>query len=235
MRLLEGRRIAVTGASRGLGAAVAEACAREGAALVLIARTRGALEEVDDRVRAAGGAATLVTLDLREGDKIDALGGALFQRFGHIDGLVHAAATLGSLTPVAHLEPKAMEELVAVNLIAAQRLIRAFDPLLRAAPAGRAVFVTDRVAEEAPAYWGGYAATKAAMAVLVRCWAKELAITSVKVELFEPGPMATRLRGEAFPGELPGTMPAPEKVAPRILPLLATAETGPGENIRLLT
>ena len=233
MSLLAGRRILVTGASRGLGAAVAEACAREGASLVLVARTRGGLEEVDDRVRAAGSEATLVTLDLREGAKIDALGGTLFQRFGRLDGLVHAAAVLGSLTPVAHLPPDELDELVAVNLIAAQRLIRALDPLLRAAPAGRAVFVTDAVATRAPAYWGGYAATKAAMEVLVRCWAKELAITKVVVNVVDPGPMSTRLRADAFPSEAPGSMPAPEIVAPRIVPLLAETQTSTGETARL--
>jgi NAD(P)-dependent dehydrogenase (short-subunit alcohol dehydrogenase family) len=213
--------VVVTGATRGLGRAVAEACAAEGARLVLVARTRGALEEVDDAVRALGGeAATLVTLDLAKGELIDALGGALHARFGRVDGLAACAAELGPITPVAHLEPKALDQVLRVNLVANQRLIRSLDPLLRASPDARAVFVTDRGAGPGRAYWGGYAASKAGLEALVLAYAAELRITPVKVNLFDPGPMATRLRAKAYPGERPETLPSPTEAAAALVELL---------------
>jgi NAD(P)-dependent dehydrogenase (short-subunit alcohol dehydrogenase family) len=232
---LAGRVVLVTGASRGLGAAVAVACAAEGARLVLVARTKGALEEVDDAVRRRGGgeAATLVTLDVTKGELVDRLGAALFERFGRLDGLVACAAELGPITPVSHLEPKALERVMAVNAIANHRLIRSLDPLLRAAPDARAVFVTDGGAGPGRAYWGAHAASKAALEALVLAYAAELRITPVRVNLLDPGPMATRLREQAYPGERPGTMPAPGTVAPATVELLLPGCARHGEVVRI--
>jgi NAD(P)-dependent dehydrogenase (short-subunit alcohol dehydrogenase family) len=229
----DGRVVVVTGASRGLGAAVAEACAAQGARLVLVARTRGALEEVDDAVRRHGGEATLVTLDVTKGELIDTLGRALFERFGRVDGLVCAAAELGPITPASHLDPKAFEHLLTVNVRANQRLIRSLDPLLRLAPAGRAVFVTDGGAGPGLAYWGGYAASKAALEALVLAYAAELRLTNVRVNLFDPGPMATRLRKDGYPGERPGPVPPPDAAAAALVELLLPGCTRQGELVRL--
>jgi NAD(P)-dependent dehydrogenase (short-subunit alcohol dehydrogenase family) len=229
---LAGRVVLITGASRGLGAAVAEACAAEGAKLVLVARTRGALEEVDDAVRRRGGEeATLVALDVTNGELVDTLGRALFERFGRLDGLVACAAELGVLTPVSHLEAKVLEQAMAVNALANHRLIRSLDPLLRAAPAARAAFVTDRAALPGRAFWGAYAASKAAMEALVLAYAAEMRITPVRVNLFDPGPMATRLRERAYPGEEPGTMPSPAAVAPALVELLLPGCVRHGELV----
>jgi NAD(P)-dependent dehydrogenase (short-subunit alcohol dehydrogenase family) len=217
---LADRLIVIAGASRGLGAAAAEACAAEGARLVLVARTRGALEEVDDAVRRQGGEATLVAADLTKGELVDSLGAALHQRFGRVDGLVAAAAELGPLTPVSHLEPKALEQVLRTNLLATHRLIRSLDPLLRAATDARAVFVTDGSAGSGRAYWGAYAASKAALEALVLAYAAELRITRVKVNLFDPGPMATRLRAKAYPGERAESVPPPSRAASALIDLL---------------
>ncbi|MDR3535650.1 MAG: SDR family NAD(P)-dependent oxidoreductase [Acetobacteraceae bacterium] len=209
----------VTGASRGLGAAAAVELARLGAHVVLLARTQGGLEETDDAIRAAGGTATLVPMDLREGEALDAIGPSLYQRFGRLDALVHCAGVLGKLTPVGHIQPADWADVVGVNLSATWRLIRTCDPLLRQAPAGRAVFVTDARAREPLAYWGAYGATKAGMEHLVQTWAAELSITRVRASLFDPGPMRTRLRAAAFPGQDPETLPLPATVAPRLAAL----------------
>jgi NAD(P)-dependent dehydrogenase (short-subunit alcohol dehydrogenase family) len=231
---LAGRVVLVTGASRGLGAAVAEACAAGGARLVLVARAKGALEEVDDAVRRHGGeAATLVTLDVTSGELVDRLGAALFERFGRLDGLVACAAELGPITPVSHLEAKALERVMAVNALANQRLIRSLDPLLRAAPDARAVFVTDGGAGPGRAYWGAYAASKAALEALALAYAAELRITPVKVNLLDPGPMATRLRAQAYPGERAGAVPSPADAAAAVIELLLPGCGRHGEIIRL--
>ncbi|MFO1068164.1 MAG: SDR family NAD(P)-dependent oxidoreductase [Geminicoccaceae bacterium] len=224
---LAGRIILVTGASRGIGAAVACACAAAGATVVLTAKTRGALEEVDDRIRARGGEAVLVPLDLTKGDQVDVLGAPLFQRFRRLDGFVACAADLGTLTPASHLDPPVMARVMTVNLLANQRLIRSLEPLLRAAPAGRAVFATDRTQRNA-AFWSAYAASKAALEALVLAWAAELRITPVRVNLIDPGPVATRLRAQAFPGEKPASLRQPEDVAPAFLRLLDPALTVTG-------
>jgi NAD(P)-dependent dehydrogenase (short-subunit alcohol dehydrogenase family) len=218
---LSGQVALVTGGSRGLGAATAVALAAQGAHVVLIARTVGGLEETDDRVRAAGGAATLMPLDLAETGKLATLGPTLFERFGRLDIFVGAAAELGQLSPVPHADPKLWDRVLAVNLTANQRLAATLDPLLRHAPAGRAVLVTDRTAIEAAAYWSAYAASKAALEQMARAWTIEAAMTRLKIELFDPGPMATRIRIKAFPGEAAGTQPPPEAAAERLVHLLA--------------
>lgn len=216
---LAGRIALVTGASHGIGAAVAVRFAAEGAHLVLAGRTPGALEEVDDAVRAAGGSATLVPFDLREFAKIDELGFALYQRYGRLDVLVGNAGTLGVLSPLGHISPETWAEVIDVNLTANWRLIRSMDPLLRAAPAGRAIFVTDTVGREAEPYWGAYAVSKAGLEALVKIYAGEITKTAVRANLIDPGPMRTKLRGRAFPGEDPMSRPPPEAVAEAFLAL----------------
>jgi NAD(P)-dependent dehydrogenase (short-subunit alcohol dehydrogenase family) len=214
------RIVLITGASRGLGAALAEAFAAEGTQLVLIGRTPGGLEEVDDRVRARGGQATLVPLDLLQSEGIDRLGGVLAERYGRLDVLIGNAAELGTLSPVGHVEPKVFERVMALNAGANYRLIRSLDPLLRAAPAGRVIFVTCSQAREARPYWGAYAASKAALEALALSYAAELRRTRVRVNLVDPGPMRTRLRVHAYPGEDPSAQPLPET---RVAPFLALA------------
>lgn len=219
---LTGKIALVTGASRGLGRAVAIELARAGAHLVITARSQGGLEETDDLIRAAGGEATLVPLDLENGEALDALGPSLFERFRRLDILVHCAASLGRLTPAPHILPKDWADVVAVNLSSTWRLIRSCGPLLTIAEAGRAVFVTDDQATTPRAYWGAYGATKAGAANLVRTWAAEIEGGRLRVELFNPGPMATRLRAAAMPGEEPSTLPRPENIAPRVVELCLT-------------
>ncbi len=198
---LAGRVALITGASRGLGAAAALAYAREGAHCVLVARTVGGLEEVDDRIKAVGGTATLVPLDVTDGPGIDRLGQALFDRFGRLDVLLGNAAILGTLSPMGHFEPKIFEQVMAVNVTANWRLIRSMDPLLRRSDAGRAIFVTSGASRRIIPYWGAYATSKAALDMMVGIYAAEVAHTPVKVNLFNPGPMRTFMRREAFPGE----------------------------------
>jgi NAD(P)-dependent dehydrogenase (short-subunit alcohol dehydrogenase family) len=218
---LSGQVALVTGASRGFGAAAALALAEQGAHLVLVARTVGGLEETDDRIRTAGGgAATLMPLDLADTEKLAPLGPTLFERFGRLDLFVSAAADIGQLSPVPHIDPKMWNRVIATNLTAPQRLAATLDPLLRAAPAGRAIFVTDRAAIEAAAYWSAYAISKAGLEQMARAWASEAGNTRLRVELFDPGPMATRLRIKAFPGEAPGTQPDPTEAAQRLVRLL---------------
>jgi NAD(P)-dependent dehydrogenase (short-subunit alcohol dehydrogenase family) len=231
-RLPAGTIALVTGASRGIGAASAIELARLGARVVITARTQGGLEETDDAIRALGGEATILPLDLREGAQIDAIGPTLFQRFGRLDILVHNAGALGRLTPVSHILPDDWSDVVAVNLSATWRLIRTCDPLLRQAPAGRAVFVTDDRARHPRAYWGAMGATKAGMEHLVQTWAHEVAITTVKVNLFDPGPVATRMRSNAFPGEDQASLPTPEAVAPALAALCSPVEERSGAIIR---
>ena len=219
MAVLAGKIALVTGASRGLGRATAIELARLGAHVVITARSQGGLEETDDAIRAAGGQATLLPLDLHDGAALDALGPSLFERFRRLDILVHCAASLGRLTPAPHILPDDWADVVAVNLSSTWRLIRSLGPLLTIAEAGRAVFVTDDLAATPRAYWGAYGATKAGAANLVRTWAAEIEGGRLRAELFNPGPMATRLRAAAMPGEDPTTLPHPETVAPRLVAL----------------
>lgn len=230
-RRLAGRVAVVTGASRGFGAAAAAAIAAEGAHLVLVARTVGGLEETDDAVRRAGGSATLVPLDLKESDRIDQLGAALHDRFGKVDMLVAAAGALAALTPVGHIRPEHWADVLAVNLTANWRLIRSLDPLLRMSDAGRAVFVSCAEAGGHDAYWAGYAVSKGGLETLVRLYAAELATTSVKANIFDPGPMRTGLRAAAFPGEKPDQVRAPEEAARAMLPMLLPDYAAQGERI----
>jgi NAD(P)-dependent dehydrogenase (short-subunit alcohol dehydrogenase family) len=230
-RPLEGRLALITGASRGIGRAVALTMAREGAHVVLLARTVGALEEVDDEVRALGSTATLVELDLRKGDKIDALGPTLFQRWGKLDILVGNAGVLGPLSPLAHVATEAWSETIEVNLSANWRLIRTCDPLLRKSDAGRAIFVSSGAASGRYAYWGPYAVTKAGLEALVRTYAHEIAITSIRANLINPGATRTAMRAKAFPGEDPMTLAAPDEIAPLFLELASPACTLNGDLI----
>ena len=221
---LAGAVALVTGASRGIGAACAVELARRGAHVVLLARTQGGLEETDDAIRALGGTATLLPQDLKDGAALDPLGPSLYARFGRLDILVHAAGVLGTLTPAGHITPKDWDEVMAVNVTAAWRLIRTCAPLLQAAPAGRAVFLTDGRAAEPRAYWGAYGASKAALDNLVLSWAQEVRLTPLHVNLFDPGPVATRLRNKAMPGEDPHTLARPHDVAPWVADLCEAGE-----------
>jgi NAD(P)-dependent dehydrogenase (short-subunit alcohol dehydrogenase family) len=199
--------------------------------VVITARTQGGLEETDDAIRAIGGSATLLPLDLAEGEQLDAIGPSIHQRFGRLDVLVHDAGALGRLTPVAHILPNDWADALAVNLNAAWHLIRTCDPLLRNAEAGRAVFVTDERARAPKAYWGTYGATKAAMEHLVLTWGDEARTTRLRVNLFDPGPTATRLRRQAMPGEDQTALPQPENIAPKLAALCLPSEQRHGALI----
>jgi NAD(P)-dependent dehydrogenase (short-subunit alcohol dehydrogenase family) len=233
---LENRVALVTGASRGIGAALALELAKQGAQLVLIARTQGGLEELDDRIRAATGrGATLLPLDLqKDADKqLDLVGPSIMERFGRLDILVHNAGALNKLTPVAHIDPKDWAEVMAVNLTAAWRLIRTCDPPLRASDAGRAVFVTTGRVLRPKAYWGLYGAAKAGMEHLVQTWAQEVVHTPLRVNLADPGVVATRMRATAMPGEDPASIPQPADVAPALAALCFPAEIRHGARIEI--
>lgn len=226
---LAGRVALITGASRGLGAAAALAYAAEGAHCVLVARTVGGLEEVDDRIKAIGGSATLVPLDVTDGPGIDRLGQALFDRFGRLDILLGNAAILGTLSPMGHFEPKVFEQVMAVNVTANWRLIRSMDPLLRRSDAGRAIFVTSGASRRIIPYWGAYATSKAALDMMVGIYAAEVAHTPVKVNLFNPGPMRTFMRREAFPGEDEAQQIPPEAHGESLIQLAMPSCTMNGE------
>jgi NAD(P)-dependent dehydrogenase (short-subunit alcohol dehydrogenase family) len=217
---LSGLIALVTGASRGIGRACAVGLAQAGAHVIATARTQGALESLDDEIRTlTGREATLVPLDLKDGKGIDRLGGAVFDRWRKLDILVSAAGELGVLTPVAHLDPPVWERAIAVNMTANYRLIRSFDPLLRQSQAGRAIFFTTGAARNPHAFWGAYAATKAGLEALVETYRDETAITSVRPVLLSPGPMRTKMRAAAFPGEDPDTLPPPEAIVPLVVDL----------------
>ena len=220
----------VTGASRGIGAAAAKRLAAEGAHVVITGRTVGGLEEVDDAIRAMGGSATLVPLDLRQLDMIDALGAQLYERFGKLDFLIGNAAMLGSLSPLAHASPTEVEDVFNVNTIANYRLLRSCDPLLRLSPAGRVVMLTSGAAAAAIAYWGPYAASKAALEHLTLTYAAEVKSTNIRVNLLDPGVVRTKMRAQAFPAEDPSALPAPETMADWFVTLCA-ADAPHGKRI----
>ena len=231
MGRLNGRLALITGASRGLGAALAERFGAEGAHLILAARTAGGLEEVDDRVRAAGGEATLVPQDLTHGEAIDRLGAAIAERFGRLDVLVGNAAELSTLSPIAHTDPDVFERTLSINAITNFRLIRSLDPLLRASSAGSAIFVTADVGAAPRAFFGAYAASKAALESLVMTYAAETAKTGLRVNLVDPGPMRTRLRGKAFPGEEKAALASPDQRTERFVELAEAGCTLHGQRL----
>ena len=218
---LSGKLILVTGATRGIGRAVAVAAAGAGAELIITGRTIGALEEVDDKIKSIGGHATIVELDMKDTLAIPRLAGAIAERWGRLDGFVANAAILTALTPVGHITPEDWDSNIAVNLTGQWHMIRAFDPLLRAAPAGRAILVTSGAAVGSRPFWGVYAATKAGLEALGRSWAGESEQTNLKINMMNPGGTATGMRAAAFPGEDPATLPRPEDIAPAFLALLA--------------
>jgi NAD(P)-dependent dehydrogenase (short-subunit alcohol dehydrogenase family) len=230
---LSGRTALVTGASRGIGRAAALAVAHAGAHLVAVARTQGALEELDDEIRAAGfERPTLAPMDIAEGDGLDQLGLAIHQRFGRLDLLVHAAAILGPLTPVSHIEPAAWDRVIKVNATATYRLIRSTERLLRQSQAGRAIFLTTSRPAMGRAFWGPYGASKSAMESIVKAWADELEQTSIRAVLLDPGKMRTRMRAEAMPGEDPMTLPEPSEIGPLIVELAQSDLGLPKEAVR---
>jgi NAD(P)-dependent dehydrogenase (short-subunit alcohol dehydrogenase family) len=222
-RRLKDRIALITGASRGLGKAIALTYAGEGAHVLLLARSLTTLGRVDDEIKAKGGTASLIPLDLADGPAIDALGPSLYERFGRLDILVGNAAVLGALSPLPHIASAHWEKVLAVNLTANWRLIRTLDPLLRRSDAGRAIFVTSSVAHSARAYWAPYSVSKAALETLAKTYANETSATPIRVNLVDPGAMATRMRAEAYPGEDQATLPPPEAVTD-IFVKLAMAE-----------
>ena len=217
---LAGRVALVTGASRGIGRAAAEALARAGAHVIALARTQGALEELDDTILAATGSrATLVPLDVCDFDGIDRLGAAIAERWGRLDILVGNAGLLGRVTPLAHVTPQVWQQVLDVNVTANWRLIRSLDPLLRRSEAGRVIFITSGAAHKARAYWGAYSVSKAALNALARTYAAETQTTPVTVMLLNPGPLRTTMRRAAMPGEDPETLKTPDDLAPHIVKL----------------
>jgi NAD(P)-dependent dehydrogenase (short-subunit alcohol dehydrogenase family) len=216
---LAGRIALVTGASRGIGYAASVALARAGAHVVAVARTVGGLEELDDAIRAEGSSATLVPLDLRDTDGIGRLGVALAERYGRLDVLIGNAGVLGPLSPLGHVEPKAWDEVMAVNVTANVHIVRTMDPLLRLSEAGRAVFVSSGVGAMPRAYWGPYAISKAALNALALTYAAETVSTKVRVNLFNPGPTRTRMRAAAMPGEDPLSLKTAAAAAEKLVAL----------------
>ena len=219
----------VTGASRGIGFATAKALAKAGAHIVAVARTQGGLEELDDEIRKDGGSATLVPLNLTDSDGIARLGAGLHERYGKLDILVGNAGLLGQLSPIAHIEPSIFERVMAVNVTANWRLIRSLDPLLRQSDAGRAIFVTSGISRRIVPYWSAYAASKVALDMMVGTYAAESAHTKVRVNLYNPGPMRTGMRKEAFPGEDPQSLPPPDAHGEGLIQLALPSCTMNGE------
>ncbi len=229
---LEGRIALITGASRGIGAATARAFAAEGAQLILVARTIGALEEIDDSVRKIGGSALLVPLDLTHADKVMALGPSLGERFGRLDVLVANAGTLGSLGPLAHSDPKLWNKVLALNLTAQYHLLGTVHPLLVRSDAGRAVFLTSSVGHQPRANWGAYAVSKAGLEMMAKTYAAEVRDTPLKVVVANPGATRTAMRAAAYPGEDPATLKPPETVAEMLVRLAVPAWTETGVTVR---
>ena len=228
-----GKLALVTGASRGIGAATAEALAAAGAHVILVARTAKSLEEIEGRIHDAGGSATIAPLDLTEGDSIAKLAAAVGERWDALDILVLNAAMLGSLTPVEHIDPKEYAKLLATNLLAPQALIAAFDPMLRRAEQADVIALTSSVGSEPRAFWGAYGSSKAALETLVLAYADETAhVGKIRVQIVDPGATRTRMRQLAFPGEEPESLKPPETVANAIVDRLVTGGST-GERIRV--
>ena len=218
---LAGRVTLVTGASRGIGYYTAIALAKAGSHIIATARTQGGLEDLDDAIRGIGGETTLVPMDLKQADGIDQLGAIIHERWGQLDGLLANAGLLGEMAPLPHIAPKKWEETFAVNVTANYRLIRSLDPLLRASPSGRAVFLSSKSAQSCKAYWGLYAASKSALDALVKSYARETEQTNMRVNIVYPGPVRTQMRAKAMPGEDPLSLRAPADIAPHIVPILS--------------
>jgi NAD(P)-dependent dehydrogenase (short-subunit alcohol dehydrogenase family) len=227
-KLLKDKYAVVTGATRGIGRAVALAFAKAGAHVIALGRTTGALEELDDEIVALGSSATLVPIDLKNGDDIDRLGAAIAERWRKLDILVANAAILGPISPLGHISPDSWDELMTVNLTANWRLIRSLDPLLRRSEAGRAIFVSSGVVGTNKPFWGGYTTTKAALEAMAFTYAAEVRDGPMRVNVIHPGAIRTQMRAQAVPGEDPMTLPTPEDVAPLFLRLAdpALKETG---------
>ena len=232
-KALSGRLAVVTGASRGIGAATAEALAAAGAHVILVARTGSALEEVEERIHAAGGTATIAPLDLTDGESIGKLAVAVAERWKKLDILVLNAAMLGSLSPVQDIDPKEYSRLLSLNLLAPQALIAAFDGLLKKSDRAEVVALTSSVGAEPRAFWGAYGSSKAALETLLGAYADETAFTKrIRVHIVDPGATRTRMRALAFPGEEPEQVKPPEVVAQAILERL-TADAPTGEKVRV--
>jgi len=232
---LQDRVALITGASRGIGAAVALRFAAEGAHVVLVARTRGGLEDIDDRIRKEHGddrAPTLLELDLKNLDQVDMIGPTIAERFGRLDIVVGNAGLLGEMTPMNHIEADVWSDVIDVNLNANWRLIRTTDPLLRVSDAGRAIYVTSGAAQGKRPYWGAYAVSKAALEMMVTCWAAETEQTNLKINLIDPGATRTSMRVEAYPGEDPASVKSPEELTGYFVDLAAPECTSHGEVIR---
>lgn len=232
---LSGKVVLVTGASRGIGYAAGLEAARRGAHVIAVARTVGGLEDLDDAIQALGGSATLVPLDLRDGDAIDRLGAALFERWGRLDGLVANAGQLGVLSPLPHIKPDDFDKVFAVNVTANYRLLRSLDLLLRQSEAGRAVFVSSGAARSPKPFWGLYAASKAALDAMIKSYAGEVAQTRVRANVFYPGVVRTAMRAKAMPGENPETLPTPADVAPVLVDLLSPSLDEQGKLYNIST
>jgi len=230
--ILAGRVALITGASRGIGRSLAKHFAEQGAHLILTARTQGALEELDDELRAAGHEApTLVPCDLTDFDTIDKIGGAIYERFQKLDVLVGNAGTLGTLAPITHIEPREWQQVLDINLTANWRLIRSMDPLLKASDAGRAIFVTSSVGHQARSFWGTYAVSKAGLEMTAGIYAEECAKTNVRVNLINPGGTRTDMRTQAMPGEDPETVKTPDAINHLFLELASSACTANGTMV----
>jgi NAD(P)-dependent dehydrogenase (short-subunit alcohol dehydrogenase family) len=235
MTSLAGKTALITGASRGIGAAVAKELAKQGAHVILIARTIGGLEAVDDEIKKFGGKATLMPLDLFKLNDLDALGPTLYQHFPKLDIFIGNAAMLGTLAPLGHVKPDEFQRVMDLNVTANYRLVRTLDPLLKASDNGRVVFVTSGVTKDFKAYWGEYAVSKAALEALAKVYAAECANTNVKVNILDPGRVRTAMRAQAYPGEDPQKRVHPDEIAPYFLKLVANDCTMNGETLTVLS
>lgn len=230
-KALSGKIALITGGSRGIGAAAAKELARQGAHVILIARTIGGLEAVDDEIKALGGKATLMPLDLFKLDELDALGPTLYQHFPKLDIFIGNAAMLGTLAPLGHIKPDEFQRVMDLNVTANYRLVRTLDPLLKASDNGRVVFVTSGITQDYKAYWGEYAVSKAALEALAKVYAAECANSNVKVNIIDPGRVRTAMRAQAYPGEDPQKRPHPDEIAPYFLKLVANDCTMNGQTL----
>ena len=231
---LQNRVALITGASRGIGAAIAKHFAKEGAHVILVARTVGGLEEVDDEIKKHGGSATLIPCDLNEFDRVDNMGPSLYERFGQLDIFVGNAAILGSMTPLVQYDSKTWHNVFNTNIHANWHLMRVVEPLLKLSDSGRAIFVSSAAAKKPKAYWGAYAITKSALETMAKVWASELENTSVRVNVLNPGPTRTAMRSTAFPGENPNTLKSADDVAGAFIELASPNCKSNGEIIDLI-